>query len=136
MGPMLTGWDWGCGSGSDAPTDILPSPPSPLQNSFVTGVYPASPASWVFVAGTILLAQFWRLDPSMGLIGKIQEHLPGRYLAHRDLGRSRHGGMEGRVWEGLSVSLGALVCRGHGTGEDGSFCSGEVVSFCSSQCAG
>ncbi|XP_059584185.1 carnitine O-palmitoyltransferase 1, brain isoform isoform X2 [Alligator mississippiensis] len=53
-----------------------------LQNSFVTGVYPASPASWVFVAGTILLAQFWRLDPSMGLIGKIQEHLPGRgYLS-------------------------------------------------------
>ncbi|XP_019406606.1 PREDICTED: AP-2 complex subunit alpha-1-like isoform X2 [Crocodylus porosus] len=49
-----------------------------LRNSFVTGVYPASPASWVFVAGTILLAQFWRLDPSMGLIGKIQEHLPGR----------------------------------------------------------
>lgn len=49
------------------------------QNSFVTGVYPASPSSWLFMVTAILVTQYSRLDPSMGMIGKIKEHLPVRY---------------------------------------------------------
>ncbi|XP_054850943.1 carnitine O-palmitoyltransferase 1, brain isoform isoform X2 [Eublepharis macularius] len=47
-----------------------------LRNSFVTGVYPASPSSWLFMVTAILVTQYSRLDPSMGMIGKIKEHLP------------------------------------------------------------
>ncbi|XP_054454336.1 carnitine O-palmitoyltransferase 1, liver isoform-like isoform X2 [Anoplopoma fimbria] len=47
-----------------------------LKNSVVTGVYPASPSSWLFVVIAILATMYTRSDPSMGLIAKIQEHLP------------------------------------------------------------
>ncbi|KAM8836472.1 carnitine O-palmitoyltransferase 1, liver isoform 2-T3 [Spinachia spinachia] len=47
-----------------------------LKNSVVTGVYPASPSSWLFVVVAILATMYTRSDPSMGLIAKIQEHLP------------------------------------------------------------
>ncbi|KAG7227812.1 hypothetical protein INR49_013606 [Caranx melampygus] len=40
------------------------------------GVYPASPSSWLFVVIAILATMYTRSDPSMGLIAKIQEHLP------------------------------------------------------------
>uniref|UniRef100_A0A8D0CSU4 carnitine O-palmitoyltransferase n=1 Tax=Sander lucioperca TaxID=283035 RepID=A0A8D0CSU4_SANLU len=46
------------------------------QNSVITGVYPASPSSWLFVVIAILATMYTRSDPSMGLIAKIQEHLP------------------------------------------------------------
>ncbi|KAL7977228.1 hypothetical protein Chor_009177, partial [Crotalus horridus] len=49
-------------------------------NGFVTGVYPASPSSWLFMVTAILVTQFSRLDPSMGMIDKIKEHLPVRDL--------------------------------------------------------
>ncbi|XP_032093372.1 carnitine O-palmitoyltransferase 1, brain isoform [Thamnophis elegans] len=49
-----------------------------LRNGFVTGVYPASPSSWFFMVTAILVTQFSRLDPSMGMIDKIKEHLPVR----------------------------------------------------------
>ncbi|KAJ3608003.1 hypothetical protein NHX12_025054 [Muraenolepis orangiensis] len=39
-------------------------------------VYPASPSSWLFVVIAILATMYTRSDPSMGLIAKIQEHLP------------------------------------------------------------
>lgn len=48
------------------------------QNSVITGVYPASPSSWLFVVIAILATMYTRSDPSMGLIAKIQEHLPVR----------------------------------------------------------
>nr|XP_040032101.1 LOW QUALITY PROTEIN: carnitine O-palmitoyltransferase 1, liver isoform-like [Gasterosteus aculeatus aculeatus] len=47
-----------------------------LKNSVVTGVYPASLSSWLFVVIAILATMYTRSDPSMGLIAKIQEHLP------------------------------------------------------------
>uniref|UniRef100_A0A3Q3JSM7 Carnitine O-palmitoyltransferase N-terminal domain-containing protein n=2 Tax=Monopterus albus TaxID=43700 RepID=A0A3Q3JSM7_MONAL len=49
-----------------------------LKNSVITGVYPASPSSWLFVVIAILATMYTRSDPSMGLIAKIQEHLPVR----------------------------------------------------------
>ncbi|XP_063798481.1 carnitine O-palmitoyltransferase 1, liver isoform-like isoform X2 [Pseudophryne corroboree] len=55
-----------------------------LRNSFVTGVYPASPSSWFFVVIAILGTMYARVDPSMGMIGKIKEHLPvSSYLSHQ-----------------------------------------------------
>lgn len=51
---------------------------TPQQNRVISGVYPASPSSWLFVVIAILATMYTRSDPSMGLIGKIQEHLPVR----------------------------------------------------------
>uniref|UniRef100_A0A3Q4H3N0 Carnitine O-palmitoyltransferase N-terminal domain-containing protein n=1 Tax=Neolamprologus brichardi TaxID=32507 RepID=A0A3Q4H3N0_NEOBR len=52
---------------------------SRLRNSLIKGVYPASPSSWLFVAIGILATMYMQSDPSMGLITKIQQHLPLRY---------------------------------------------------------
>ncbi|CAB1341423.1 unnamed protein product, partial [Coregonus sp. 'balchen'] len=46
------------------------------QALVIKGVYPASPSSWLFVVIAILATMYTRSDPSMGLIAKIQEHLP------------------------------------------------------------
>ncbi|XP_018418304.1 PREDICTED: carnitine O-palmitoyltransferase 1, liver isoform-like isoform X2 [Nanorana parkeri] len=55
-----------------------------LKNSFITGVYPASPSSWLFVVIAIMGTMYARVDPSMGMIGKIKEHLPvSSYLSHQ-----------------------------------------------------
>ncbi|KAG9342935.1 hypothetical protein JZ751_015151 [Albula glossodonta] len=47
-----------------------------FRNSVISGVYPASPYSWLFVVIAILGTMYTRSDSSMGLISKIQEHLP------------------------------------------------------------
>uniref|UniRef100_A0A3Q2QS61 carnitine O-palmitoyltransferase n=2 Tax=Cyprinodontoidei TaxID=8087 RepID=A0A3Q2QS61_FUNHE len=49
---------------------------SRMKNSVIKGVYPASPSSWLFVAVGILATMYMQSDPSMGLIAKIQQHLP------------------------------------------------------------
>ncbi|XP_045066684.1 carnitine O-palmitoyltransferase 1, liver isoform-like isoform X1 [Coregonus clupeaformis] len=49
---------------------------SRMRNRVIKGVYPASPSSWLFVVIAILATMYTRSDPSMGLIAKIQEHLP------------------------------------------------------------
>ncbi|KAJ7989930.1 hypothetical protein DPEC_G00309590 [Dallia pectoralis] len=49
---------------------------SRIKNRVIKGVYPASPSSWLFVFIATLATMFTRSDPSMGLIAKIQEHLP------------------------------------------------------------
>ncbi|XP_049925287.1 carnitine O-palmitoyltransferase 1, liver isoform [Epinephelus moara] len=49
---------------------------SRMRNSVIKGVYPASPSSWLFVVIAILATMYMRSDPSMGLITKIQQHLP------------------------------------------------------------
>ncbi|XP_036944665.1 carnitine O-palmitoyltransferase 1, liver isoform [Acanthopagrus latus] len=49
---------------------------SRMRNSLIKGVYPASPSSWLFVVIAILATMYMRSDPSMGLITKIQQHLP------------------------------------------------------------
>ncbi|XP_007941208.1 carnitine O-palmitoyltransferase 1, brain isoform [Orycteropus afer afer] len=47
-----------------------------FRNDFLTGVYPASPLSWLFLFGAIQLAWFLQLDPSLGFMEKIKELLP------------------------------------------------------------
>lgn len=49
---------------------------SRMRNRVIKGVYPASPSSWLFVVIAILATLYMRSDPSMGLIAKIQQHLP------------------------------------------------------------
>ncbi|XP_070836905.1 carnitine O-palmitoyltransferase 1, liver isoform [Chaetodon trifascialis] len=49
---------------------------SRMRNSVIKGVYPASPSSWLFVVIAILAIMYMHSDPSMGLITKIQQHLP------------------------------------------------------------
>ncbi|XP_006868273.1 PREDICTED: carnitine O-palmitoyltransferase 1, brain isoform isoform X2 [Chrysochloris asiatica] len=49
---------------------------SRFWNDILTGVYPASPLSWLFLFGAIQLAWFLQLDPSLGLMDKIKELLP------------------------------------------------------------
>uniref|UniRef100_A0A7N6BZU4 carnitine O-palmitoyltransferase n=1 Tax=Anabas testudineus TaxID=64144 RepID=A0A7N6BZU4_ANATE len=49
---------------------------SRMRNRVIKGVYPASPSSWLFVVIAILVTMYMRSDPSMGLIAKIQQHLP------------------------------------------------------------
>uniref|UniRef100_A0A3Q3MSF3 carnitine O-palmitoyltransferase n=1 Tax=Mastacembelus armatus TaxID=205130 RepID=A0A3Q3MSF3_9TELE len=49
---------------------------SRMRNSVIKGVYPASPSSWLFVVIATLVTMYMHSDPSMGLIAKIQQHLP------------------------------------------------------------
>ncbi|XP_069407355.1 palmitoyl thioesterase CPT1C isoform X4 [Ovis canadensis] len=49
---------------------------SRFWNDFLTGVFPASPLSWLFLFSAIQLACFLQLDPSLGLMEKIKESLP------------------------------------------------------------
>uniref|UniRef100_A0A3Q3DL65 carnitine O-palmitoyltransferase n=1 Tax=Hippocampus comes TaxID=109280 RepID=A0A3Q3DL65_HIPCM len=49
---------------------------SRIRNRVIKGMYPASPSSWLFVVIAILATMYTRSDPSMGLIAKIQQHLP------------------------------------------------------------
>ncbi|XP_031537907.1 palmitoyl thioesterase CPT1C isoform X3 [Vicugna pacos] len=49
---------------------------SRFWNDFLTGVFPASPLSWLFLFSAIQLAWFLQLDPSLGLMEKIKESLP------------------------------------------------------------
>ncbi|XP_056609303.1 carnitine O-palmitoyltransferase 1, liver isoform [Triplophysa dalaica] len=49
---------------------------SRIRNRIIKDVYPASPSSWLFVVIPILAVMYMHSDPSLGLIEKIQEHLP------------------------------------------------------------
>ncbi|KAF3699634.1 Carnitine O-palmitoyltransferase 1, liver isoform [Channa argus] len=51
---------------------------SRMRNRVIKGVYPASPSSWLFVVIAVLVTMYMHSDPSMGLIAKIQQHLPLR----------------------------------------------------------
>uniref|UniRef100_A0A8C8SGA3 Carnitine O-palmitoyltransferase 1, muscle isoform n=1 Tax=Pelusios castaneus TaxID=367368 RepID=A0A8C8SGA3_9SAUR len=46
-----------------------------IQNSFLTGVYPATPSSWLAVVVATVGSMYCRIDPSMGLIGHIQHYV-------------------------------------------------------------
>ncbi|ROL23568.1 Carnitine O-palmitoyltransferase 1, liver isoform [Anabarilius grahami] len=45
-------------------------------NSVLTGVYPASPSSWLIVVIAIMSTMYARIDPSMGMIDRIKTSLP------------------------------------------------------------
>ncbi|KAK2832856.1 hypothetical protein Q5P01_016745 [Channa striata] len=49
---------------------------SRIRNRVIKGVYPASPSSWLFVVIAVLVTMYMHSDPSMGLIARIQQHLP------------------------------------------------------------
>ncbi|XP_065485800.1 carnitine O-palmitoyltransferase 1, muscle isoform [Caloenas nicobarica] len=57
------------------------------KNSFLTGVYPASPSSWMVVVMATAGSFYCQVDPSLGVISRISRHLP----------ESRFLGMEGRT---------------------------------------
>ncbi|KAJ8245468.1 hypothetical protein GJAV_G00271070 [Gymnothorax javanicus] len=47
-----------------------------FKNGILTGVYPASPSSWLVVVVTIMSTLYARIDPSMGMIDSIRKTLP------------------------------------------------------------
>ncbi|XP_064355550.1 carnitine O-palmitoyltransferase 1, muscle isoform isoform X2 [Dromaius novaehollandiae] len=52
------------------------------KNSFLSGVYPASPSSWMVVVMATAGSFYCQLDPSMGVIARIRCYLPGsRFLS-------------------------------------------------------
>uniref|UniRef100_A0A8C5MVR1 Carnitine O-palmitoyltransferase 1, muscle isoform n=1 Tax=Leptobrachium leishanense TaxID=445787 RepID=A0A8C5MVR1_9ANUR len=49
-----------------------------LKSSVLSGVYPASPSTWFAVVAVTLGSLYGKLDPSLGLITKISNFLPGK----------------------------------------------------------
>ncbi|XP_061085292.1 carnitine O-palmitoyltransferase 1, muscle isoform isoform X2 [Conger conger] len=47
-----------------------------FKNGILTGVYPASPSSWLVVVVAIMSTMYARIDPSMGMIDSIKKTLP------------------------------------------------------------
>ncbi|NXG69662.1 CPT1B palmitoyltransferase, partial [Baryphthengus martii] len=50
------------------------------KNSFLTGVYPASPSSWMVVVMATAGSFYCQVDPSLGLIARIRHYLPESHL--------------------------------------------------------
>ncbi|ELT88002.1 hypothetical protein CAPTEDRAFT_178036 [Capitella teleta] len=48
-----------------------------IKNQFHNGVYPASPASWLFTLTIVLAFYMAAIDPSFGFISFLQAHVPG-----------------------------------------------------------
>ncbi|XP_014380535.1 carnitine O-palmitoyltransferase 1, muscle isoform isoform X2 [Alligator sinensis] len=56
-----------------------------LKNTFLTGVYPATPSSWLVVVMTTVGSLYCQVDLSMGLISHIRQCLPSsRYLSFQN----------------------------------------------------
>ncbi|KAE8616982.1 hypothetical protein XENTR_v10008942 [Xenopus tropicalis] len=51
-----------------------------LKSSVLSGVYPASPSTWFAVVAMTLGSLYGKLDPSLGLITKINSILPGKSI--------------------------------------------------------
>ncbi|NXQ28940.1 CPT1B palmitoyltransferase, partial [Alaudala cheleensis] len=68
----------GSGAGVPSPGSAPGHRLTPLcpQNSFLTGVYPASPSSWMVVVMATAGSCYCQVDPSLGLIARIQHCLP------------------------------------------------------------
>uniref|UniRef100_A0A8C2K2J5 Carnitine O-palmitoyltransferase 1, muscle isoform n=1 Tax=Cyprinus carpio TaxID=7962 RepID=A0A8C2K2J5_CYPCA len=49
-----------------------------FKNGVLTGVYPASPSSWLIVVIAIMSTMYARIDPSRGMIDRIKTSLPVR----------------------------------------------------------
>ncbi|MBN3321161.1 CPT1A palmitoyltransferase, partial [Atractosteus spatula] len=49
-----------------------------FKNGILTGVYPASPSSWLIVVIAIMSTMYARIDPSVGMIDGIKKTLPVR----------------------------------------------------------
>lgn len=70
----------GGAAGPGGPCRLATAALTPLrpQNSFLTGVYPASPSSWMVVVMATAGSFYCQVDPSMGLIARIRCFLPER----------------------------------------------------------
>ncbi|NXV36685.1 CPT1B palmitoyltransferase, partial [Rissa tridactyla] len=62
------------------------------KNSFLTGVYPASPSSWMVVVMATAGSFYCQVDPSLGMIARIRHCLPERGH-HAGLGRGQQTGL-------------------------------------------
>uniref|UniRef100_A0A670XU61 carnitine O-palmitoyltransferase n=1 Tax=Pseudonaja textilis TaxID=8673 RepID=A0A670XU61_PSETE len=51
-----------------------------FKNGIITGVYPASPSSWLIVVVGVMSTMYAKIDPSLGLIAKINRTLDTTYL--------------------------------------------------------
>ncbi|KAJ7313745.1 hypothetical protein JRQ81_005404 [Phrynocephalus forsythii] len=81
-----------------------------LRNGFVTGVYPASPSSWLFMVTAILVTQYSRLDPSMGMIEKIKEHLPvSDYLSDQGMNVLSAATFSTGLWLALIMTMRSIL---------------------------
>ncbi|XP_060636742.2 palmitoyl thioesterase CPT1C isoform X1 [Anolis sagrei] len=81
-----------------------------LRNGFVTGVYPASPSSWLFMVTAILVTQYSRLDPSMGMIDKIKEHLPvSGYLSDQGMNILSAATFSTVLWLALIMTMRSIL---------------------------
>uniref|UniRef100_A0A8C3KEA6 Carnitine O-palmitoyltransferase 1, muscle isoform n=1 Tax=Calidris pygmaea TaxID=425635 RepID=A0A8C3KEA6_9CHAR len=77
-------WDQPGADGQRDPVPTVPTPrpghPDPPslcpQNSFLTGVYPASPSSWMVVVLATAGSFYCQVDPSLGIIARIRHCLP------------------------------------------------------------
>ncbi|XP_066579830.1 carnitine O-palmitoyltransferase 1, muscle isoform isoform X1 [Amia ocellicauda] len=54
---------------------------SRFKNGVLTGVYPASPSSWLIVVIAIMSIMYTKVDPSMGVIDGIKKTLPVRLVS-------------------------------------------------------
>ncbi|XP_061420520.1 carnitine O-palmitoyltransferase 1, liver isoform [Lethenteron reissneri] len=55
-----------------------------LKNNIVSGMYPATPSSWLFVVVAIMATKYARMEPSLGMIDTIQQSLPTTEYLSRD----------------------------------------------------
>lgn len=46
-----------------------------FQNGIITGVFPASPSSWLIVVVGVISSMHTKVDPSLGMIAKINRTL-------------------------------------------------------------
>uniref|UniRef100_A0A8C1MKI6 Carnitine O-palmitoyltransferase 1, muscle isoform n=1 Tax=Cyprinus carpio TaxID=7962 RepID=A0A8C1MKI6_CYPCA len=53
-----------------------------FKNGVLTGVYPASPSSWLIVVIAIMSTMYARIDPSRGMIDRIKTSLPLNFQHH------------------------------------------------------
>uniref|UniRef100_A0A8C2K575 Carnitine O-palmitoyltransferase 1, muscle isoform n=1 Tax=Cyprinus carpio TaxID=7962 RepID=A0A8C2K575_CYPCA len=54
-----------------------------FKNGVLTGVYPASPSSWLIVVIAIMSTMYARIDPSRGMIDRIKTSLPVSISQHK-----------------------------------------------------
>uniref|UniRef100_H3AEI2 Carnitine O-palmitoyltransferase 1, muscle isoform n=1 Tax=Latimeria chalumnae TaxID=7897 RepID=H3AEI2_LATCH len=54
-----------------------------VQNSLLTGVYPASPSSWLVVVVATIGTRYVKMDPSLGIIDYIRSAIPRSCMSFR-----------------------------------------------------
>ncbi|CAN0424035.1 carnitine O-palmitoyltransferase 1, liver isoform-like [Lampetra fluviatilis] len=77
-----------------------------LKNNIVSGMYPATPSSWLFVVVAIMATKYARMEPSLGMIDTIQQSLPTTEYLSRDSKDVLSGLLLATgLWMGLIIAL-------------------------------